>query len=308
MKKQSLWFAMFILSMLLVASVANAQATRTWVSGVGDDVNPCSRTAPCKTFAGAISKTATGGEINVLDAGGFGTINIIKSITIDGGESFASILNSGTTGVIVNTPANAVVTLRNIEINGAGTGTKGIRFIGQGTLNIDNVHIYGQLGNLTARCIEITPNASSKVNITNTIVHECNEQAIFSQPTAGTATVVLDNVIAYNNRFSGFDAVSNTVATVSNSKFFNNGGAGVFAELGSATVNVYNCVLSNNTASGITSGNLGAPVIRVGHSFIVNNTNQGLALNGGTILSWGDNYIEGNGGNQTPSPGGPTKR
>jgi len=36
-------------------------------SGVGDDANPCSRTAPCKTFAGAISKTAAAGEINCLD-------------------------------------------------------------------------------------------------------------------------------------------------------------------------------------------------------------------------------------------------
>src|SRR5262245_48964588 len=65
-------------------SAAYAQATRTWVSGVGDDVNPCSRTAPCKTFAGAISKTAAGGEISVLDPGGFGGVTITKSITING--------------------------------------------------------------------------------------------------------------------------------------------------------------------------------------------------------------------------------
>src|SRR5262245_23923450 len=55
---------------------AFAQATRTWVSGVGNDANPCSRTAPCKTFAGAISKTAIGGEIDALDPGGYGTITI----------------------------------------------------------------------------------------------------------------------------------------------------------------------------------------------------------------------------------------
>ena len=66
----------------VAGSLAHAQATRTWVSGVGDDANPCSRTAPCKTFAGAISKTAAGGEINVLDPGGFGAVTITKSITI----------------------------------------------------------------------------------------------------------------------------------------------------------------------------------------------------------------------------------
>jgi hypothetical protein len=64
--------------------MAQAQATRTWVSGVGDDANPCSRTAPCKTFAGAISKTAPCGEISVLDPGGFGAVTITKSITING--------------------------------------------------------------------------------------------------------------------------------------------------------------------------------------------------------------------------------
>jgi hypothetical protein len=75
--------AMLVASLL--SSAAQAQATRTWVSGVGDDANPCSRTAPCKTFAGAISKTAPRGEINALDPGGFGAVTITKAITIDGG-------------------------------------------------------------------------------------------------------------------------------------------------------------------------------------------------------------------------------
>ena len=72
---------------LCFAAPASAQATRTWISGVGDDANPCSRTAPCKTFAGAISKTAEGGEINALDPGGYGAVTITKSITIDGGSA-----------------------------------------------------------------------------------------------------------------------------------------------------------------------------------------------------------------------------
>src|SRR5919112_198692 len=101
------------------AAPASAQATRTWVSGVGDDVNPCSRTAPCKTFAGAISKTAAGGEINALDPGGYGAVTITKSITIDGSGTFASILASGTNGVIVNNAAAPpVVVLRGLSING----------------------------------------------------------------------------------------------------------------------------------------------------------------------------------------------
>src|SRR4051812_37920006 len=87
-------------TMVLPIGSAQAQATRTWVSGVGDDANPCSRTAPCKTFAGAISKTASGGEINCIDPGGFGAVTITKSITIDGGGTFGSVLAAGTTGII----------------------------------------------------------------------------------------------------------------------------------------------------------------------------------------------------------------
>src|ERR1700744_1393105 len=75
------------------------RASRTWVSGVGDDANPCSRTAPCKTFAGAISKTATAGEINVLDPGGFGALTITKAITIDATGVEAGVLVSGTNGI-----------------------------------------------------------------------------------------------------------------------------------------------------------------------------------------------------------------
>jgi len=131
----SLGFAAASLVVLVAASPAHAQ-TRTWVSGVGNDVNPCSRTAPCKTFAGAISKTAVNGEINCLDPGGFGAVTITKSITIDCHEVFASILNSGTNGI--NIPFDGfnaadvrkTVRLRNINFNGADTGVNGIRITG----------------------------------------------------------------------------------------------------------------------------------------------------------------------------------
>src|SRR6266699_981928 len=125
--------AIFVLT---VTSMANAQATRTWVSGVGDDANPCSRTAPCKTFAGAISKTAVNGEINCLDPGGFGAVTITKSITIDCHEVFASILNAGTNGINIpfdsfaQTDVRKTVRLRNINFNGVNTGLNGIRITG----------------------------------------------------------------------------------------------------------------------------------------------------------------------------------
>src|SRR2546422_8098365 len=108
-----------VIVILAASSFAGAQATRTWVSGVGDDANPCSRTAPCKTFAGAISKTSIGGEIDVLDPGGFGALTIVKPITIDGGGFLAGVLVSGTNAFNINTTGpNDTVTLRNLDING----------------------------------------------------------------------------------------------------------------------------------------------------------------------------------------------
>src|SRR5437016_12635455 len=101
------------------ATAAHAQATRTWVSGVGNDANPCSRTAPCKTFAGAISKTASGGEINVLDPGGFGAVTIGKPITISSEGFEAAVLTNAGSGIIVNGPnATDMAILRGPALEG----------------------------------------------------------------------------------------------------------------------------------------------------------------------------------------------
>src|SRR5437867_2713283 len=128
--------AIFVLT---VTSMANAQATRTWVSGVGDDANPCSRTAPCKTFAGAISKTADGGEIDCVDSGGFGAVTITKSITIDGAGVLAGVLAASVNGIIINDGTNTkIVRLRNLSINGAGSGLDGIRILTARTVEIES--------------------------------------------------------------------------------------------------------------------------------------------------------------------------
>ena len=111
-RKSAFRVAVFASTLLAASHAAHAQATRTWVSGVGDDANPCSRTAPCKTFAGAISKTAAGGEINVLDPGGFGAVTITKAITISSEGFEAGVLVSGTNGIIINAGTNDVVVLQ----------------------------------------------------------------------------------------------------------------------------------------------------------------------------------------------------
>src|SRR5437588_1311663 len=142
-----------VLGLLVFGTVMmHAQASRTWVSGVGDDANPCSRTAPCKTFAGAISKTAAGGEIDALDPAGYGAVTITKGITIDGGGGqVASVLVSGTNGIVVQAGPSDTVILRNLRINGikngANGGLSGVRFISGGSLIVDKCEIFGFLNN-----------------------------------------------------------------------------------------------------------------------------------------------------------------
>ena len=142
LKCASLALAVLCLSVGYSAT-ASAQATRTWVSGVGDDANPCSRTAPCKTFAGAISKTAASGEISVLDPGGFGAVTITKSISIVADGNEGGILASGVAGITINAGTSDVVSISGLIIEGAGTGTNGIRILQAGSVYVTNTTIRG---------------------------------------------------------------------------------------------------------------------------------------------------------------------
>ncbi len=172
------------------AGAAQAQATRTWVSGVGDDANPCSRTAPCKTFAGAISKTAASGEINCLDPGGFGAVTITKAITIACEGVTAGVLAAGTNGIIVNAGVNDNVTLRGIDINGAGTGLNGIRFLAGKALIVDNCQIYG----FTTRGIDVALSAAASVDVKDTRINTIGGDGIRVASTAGGASFSAERV------------------------------------------------------------------------------------------------------------------
>ncbi|HEX8207995.1 MAG TPA: hypothetical protein VF587_18165, partial [Solirubrobacteraceae bacterium] len=144
---RSLLFAIAaVLAVMALPSTASGQATRTWVSGVGDDANPCSRTAPCKTFAGSISKTAAGGEINVIDPGGFGGVTITKSLTIRARGNTAGALVSGTNAIVINAASTDRVTIDGLDINGIGTGAQtsltGVKILNAGRVNIVNNEIF----------------------------------------------------------------------------------------------------------------------------------------------------------------------
>jgi hypothetical protein len=217
--------------LFLFAGFSFGQATRTWVSGVGDDVNPCSRTAPCKTFAGAISKTATNGEINCLDPAGYGAVTITKSITIDCRDTQGSILSAGTNGVIINITAETdpkkAVKLRGISINGAATGINGIRLVAAKTLNVEDVVIDGTTQH------GISVEGSSQVTV--------NNSAIRSNKGAGI-----------NGSFSGDGAID---IMVSNS-LINGNGTGISAGSGTSIRLSGNTIAFNTTGLSATSGKI----------------------------------------------------
>lgn len=293
-KIKSMLKALGVLSVCLIcSSVAHAQATRTWVSGVGDDANPCSRTAPCKTFAGAISKTAACGEISVLDPGGFGAVTITKSITIDGDGTLAGILAATVNGVIVNAGANDVVILRSISINGACSGINAIRYLGGKHLHVENCTIYG----FTNHGIDVSlpTSSTSELSVTNTSFTNINIVGIRIAAASGTPTAQISNV-RINRAGFGVD-VLNGNATVAHSfishvtnqaivaegtsvinavdSVLDNNGTGVSAFTSGSTVNVANCdIFSNGTGLTVVAGATGN---RFGNSRIFQNgTNENI--------------------------------
>jgi hypothetical protein len=287
---------------LLAAAPAHAQATRTWVSGVGDDVNPCSRTAPCKTFAGAISKTALNGEINCLDPGGFGTVTITKSITIDCHEVFGSSLNASINGV--NIPFDNFVTagetrktvrLRNINFNGFDTGTNGIRITGAAAsanseVFIEDCLIDGDYAG-TARGITDERSGGGKLFVTNTTIRNVGGSGVVVLPASGSTRidVLLNNVRVYNATSAGAAINNGAKAMIWNSVFSGNGGNGIDVEGAGAEANVSQTVTSNNGQNGVFTLNGG--VVRLSNTNIAFNT-TGIA---GATQSFVTNRIAGNG-------------
>src|SRR5947209_6766681 len=214
-----------ILGLLVFGTVMmHAQASRTWVSGVGDDANPCSRTAPCKTFAGAISKTAAGGEIDALDPAGYGAVTITKAITIDGGGGqVASVLVSGTNGIVVQANSSTdVVILRNLRINGIGTGLNGIRFLSGKALFVENCDIFG----FTQNGIDIAT-AGGKVFVTNDNLQNNSQNGLNVQATANTFVSISRSTFDLNN--NGVFAGNFSRITVNYSEASGNTTAGFIA-------------------------------------------------------------------------------
>jgi hypothetical protein len=293
MNKTRFQISLVCAAFIFGAATLHAQATRTWVSGVGDDVNPCSRTAPCKTFAGAISKTAEGGEIDALDPAGYGTLTITKSITVDGGtgQGWASVLNSSTNGFTVNVttnPSTSVVILRNITVNGASKcvtagcqGLKAIRWIAGNGLHVENCVIENQ----ATTGMEVALVAAGQLyvqdtNFTNTA------SGITATTTVGALTGQIEHC-RFMQETDGINTTSNAFITVRDSYFGAGvGGNGAVRSNTSCQVNVANSTFANN----VVGVNAAGGALRISNNEFFNNTTAVA----GTAESANNNKFRGN--------------
>jgi hypothetical protein len=287
------------LTPLLASAPASAQATRTWVSGLGDDANPCSRTAPCKTFAGATSKTAAAGEINCIDPGGFGTVTITKALTINCHEVFGSILASGVPGVTVNAGVNDRVILRNLQIQGIQggpntAGTIGVRILAAAAVSIEDTVItqFSQQGIFDARTA-----GNTKLFVRNTTLsHNLGSGASIAGGSPNNA--VFENVFSVNNVFGVAVATGNNLL-VNRSVFSGNSNTGIQVDLGGQAVIDSSSISNNTTGLGATG------ITRLSNSDIVFN---GTGISGAAV-SYITNRIDLNtsNGTATVAAGGPTE-
>ena len=308
--------AAFAAATVGLAAPAAAQATRTWASGVGDDANPCSRTAPCKTFAGTISKTAAGGEINCLDPGGYGAVTITKSITINCEGTLGSVLVSSTNGIIINDAGAGTikVVLRNLEIEGLGestasSGIRGIYFLSGASLTVEKVTIRDFKDPTNGAGITFTPSTAATLTVTNSSIIDNGASGagagILIQPTStGTATAFIENtqIIGSSNvglsvSSAGSSGGTKTVVLVKNSSV--TGGAyGALALVPPSTaraiqLSISGSVISSNTGYGVAANGAGAQA-RLSNTVVTNNATGLLAAGSGAVLSYGGNTVYAN--------------
>jgi Right handed beta helix region len=268
---------------LAAAPLAQAQATRTWVSGVGDDANPCSRTAPCKTFAGAISHTAAGGTIHVLDPGGYGVVTITKSINILSPPGYGGVLAAQTNGIVVAAGASDVVRLRGLDIHGAGTGINGIDFRSGKALHVEHSAIDG----FTNAGIKFVANSQLHVNTSNIRNTKYGIQ-VGSAGAGGVAKASINRTEVEENQY-GIFAQSAAKVTARNCVSAGNG-TGFYAVHAGTTLNVESCLAEGNYFGVYAEADGTA---RVSATTVTDNV-FGLYSSAASILTRGNNTVEDN--------------
>jgi|GEM_PF-508320 len=288
--------AAVVLGALAFPAGALAQASRTFVSGVGDDANPCSRTAPCKTFAGAYSKTAAGGEIDVLDPGGFGALTITRSLTISATGVTAGVLVNGTNGIIVAAGAGDHVTLRGLEFSGSPfdvspAGINGLEVTSAGRVTLEDSEIFG----FSQNGIDFAPTNNATLIVTNSSIHDNTGNGVLDAPAGGIGgRVVLDNDYIDGN---GCGVTAATFGLQSSSpNYASQCGVNLSgtSKSGATTITTANSSVSSNTGIGVLSAGSTA-TNQIVNDVVTANTYGLAALAGGSVVSVGaNNSVYGN--------------
>jgi hypothetical protein len=303
--------ALPLLALLALAmpSSASAQATRTWVSGVGDDVNPCNRTAPCKTFPGAISKTAAGGTINCLDPGGFGALTINKSLKIRCDYTEGGMLTNVSNGITVNAGANDRIVLRGLDIEGLSSNFHGIRILQARSVKILDTEIanFGRNG----VSLEPVAGATVKLVVDRSSFHDNRGVGVMVAPASGGTARAHVRRTSLDENGCGVAASKFGVDPAFNFAV-NCGTNAANANSGIAVANVLNNDIADSDRHSVFSSG-DTTTVRIGGNTVVGSLGAALqATSGGNLLTFGNNLVAGNpGGNGTPTgpvPGGVLKR
>jgi hypothetical protein len=289
-------------ALLAVPYPVSAQVfvSRAWVASNGDDANPCSRTAPCKTFRGAMARLNPNGEINCVDSGSFGAVEITLPIVIDCKGVSAHVVNASNQGVIVDAPGSKVI-LRNLNINGAGGGSVGIRILRAFNVHIEDVNVHGQ----TNSGIEVVPTApnfygDAHVSLVRVVSRDNGQHGVLVAPASacacGAQVAVLESVFA-GNALTGIRVNDRGLASVARSMLTGNGTHGAAAVASgslSAIVVLEGVTSSFNLNGGVLASGLG------GYVFLSNVVLTGNAygvyppIGGATYWSFENNRARGN--------------
>jgi hypothetical protein len=296
------------LATALPITSAQAQITRSFVSAAsGSDSNPCSRTAPCRSFQHAHDVTNAGGEINTLDPGGYGSVTITKSISIVSGLGEAGVLvPSGADGITVNAGPNDKISLRGLVIEGAGVGTHGILFLSGRSLSVLSCFIR----NVTNQPIKFEAQVSSSLFISDTTLSDSGDAGLWIVPIKPvTVSATLNRVQVINNTYGiwadttyGSGAATINAAVMSSVIAGNSSSAfNVYpnSQGGNVTVVVRNSDVVNNGGNAFegTKGQIstGLATYTLTQSMAANN--QEPTSNTICIFTFGNNALSWNAGN-----------
>jgi hypothetical protein len=284
-----------------------AQAQRVFVSATGNDGNPCSFAAPCRSFQHAHDVSAANGEIDVLDPGGYGPVTITKAISIQG-HGFSGIsVPSGGTGITINPTvglSTTAVHLNGLLIEGSQVGATGIAFLSGASLTVENCIVR----NLTGDGLGFVPSATNpqKLAVSNSYFND-NFNGISFDPrnvaAAQPITASIDRTGFYNNLSIGLwvfgaDGVGTLTVAVTDSTAANNGldGFAVQSAVNQSATNLsLTHVLIEGNKTGVAVGS--NATLWLAQSTLTGNTTAGFNNTGGTLNTFQDNYSTKNGSN-----------